>query len=299
MVAEMHEALKKYPLPESEQDALFRVAMVSEGLILAAGLAVAFALSIAAGGIGHAFPFGWLADIGSVMKPHWIMVALPIVMVVLLEAFDYVGTRSSESYRQAIMNTRRGITGEMPRMPMWRIALAMMAAGACEELLFRYGLLGLALWVLNMLLPHPAAAMLSVVAVSVVFWGAHVQYRDAWTSAFTIISACILGGAYLASGSLLSVMVAHAVYNTADMIIERRKMVAEADYFGGDAPIDAVARESERLSRQKPTERELSGNDSIPPDPSALDLERLSGQKPTDNESSGNDSAQPDPSLLG
>ena len=237
----MHEAQEKYPLPEEERQALVRAAIASEGLILAAGLVVAIVLSVAAGGWAHAFPFGWVADIAATMRPHWSMVALPIAMIALLEGMDTLGWRFSESYRRAVMDTRQGVTGEMPRMDMGSIVACMAAAGICEELLFRYGLLGVAVLVLQMVLPHAIAAIVAVILVSVAFAAVHVQYRSAWTLAFVTGISCLLGGVYLATGSLLSLMFAHTVYNIANLAIERRKMVREPNYFGGKVPVSALA----------------------------------------------------------
>ena len=237
-----HNALKTYPLPEGEQQALLKTSLASEGLILVVGIVLAIALSAAEGGISHALPFGWLSDLASAMSLHWAMLVLPPAMIVLLEALDALGTRFSKSYRQSVMRTRQGVTGELPRMAMRHIVPCMIAAGICEELLFRYGLLGLAVLVLDKLLPYPAAAALAVALVSLAFWAAHVQYRDAWTSGYVIVMACLLGTVYLATGSLLSMMVAHALYNIADIAIERRKMVREPDYFHGSIPVDIVTR---------------------------------------------------------
>ena len=237
-----HDALKTYPLPEQEQRALLRTSLASEGLILAGGIVAAIVLSAAEGGIAHALPAGWLADIARAMNPHWAMLVLPIVMIALLEAFDALGSRQSEAYRRSMMRTRQGITGELPRMEMRHIVPCMVAAGMCEELLFRYGLLGFALMAFDALLPHPAAAVLAVAVTSLAFWAAHVQYRDGWTTGYVIAISCLLCAAYLATGSLLSLMVAHAVYNIADIAIERRKMVREPDYFGGKVPVDIVTR---------------------------------------------------------
>lgn len=238
----MNLALQKYPLPEEEQRALFGTAMASEGLILAGSALVAMALSALQGGLGHALPTGWLEDIAAALHVHWTIVVLPFALIVLMECTDQLGMRFSASYRRAVAETRQGITGELPRMTTARVVACMVAAGFCEELLFRYGLLGLVLLGLEAVLPHVGAVVLAVAAVSLAFWAVHVQYRSAWTAGLVIVMSCVLCSAYLATGSLLTVMVAHAAYNIANICFERRRMIREYDYFAGRIPIEEVTK---------------------------------------------------------
>lgn len=254
----MSEALQRYPLPEEEQQALLRASMASEGLILGAGLIVAVVFSVAQSGLAHALPFGWLTDIAATMKPHWAMLALPIAMLAILEAVDWLGGRFSERYRQAIMDTRQGVTGELPRMRAGSIVACMAAAGICEELLFRYGLLGLALLGLRMFLPAPIAAIVAVVLVSAAFTAVHVQYRSVWTLSLVAAISCLLGGVYLATGSLLCVMFGHAAYNIAELALERYKMVREPDYFDGKVPVDIM------MKTLHPSRHDDGTNDPFP-----------------------------------
>ena len=50
----------------------------------------------------------------------------------------------------------------------------------------------------------------------------------------------MLGGAFLATGSLAVVAIAHALYDIAVLAIARVQMSRDPDYFGGPAPTRAM-----------------------------------------------------------
>lgn len=237
----MNEALRTYPLNPEEQKSLFKTTLASQAIVLGAGIACAIAYSIAQHGWKSALPFGWIADILAKMTVHWSALALAIAMIVLLEAFDAVATKASASYRDTIVSIRQGITGELPRLPLSRILICMTITGVCEEMLFRYGLLGLTVLIVGAVLPAPTSWLAASLLVSIVFWAMHEQYHDPWAAVLVICISLLLCLTYLSTGSLLSVMFAHAVYNVLELMIERYKMAHEADYFHGKAPQNAIA----------------------------------------------------------
>ena len=150
----------------------------------------------------------------------------------------------------AVKDARRGVNGELPRLALPVIVLLMAMTAVAEELVFRLALLG-GLWVgLGMVMPTGLAGLGALVASTFVFWLAHVRYRDFWSSALVLALGLVLGLAFMVSGSLAVVAVAHGAYDLADVLVERRKMARDPDYFLGPAPdrvlLDLVEEEERR-----------------------------------------------------
>ena len=81
---------------------------------------------------------------------------------------------------------------------------------------------------------------LAIVITSLVFASAHSQYGKMWEKAVVTVYALAFGLTYVVTGSLLTVTVAHALYDFGVELLERRKMLREDDYFGGSRAPDGV-----------------------------------------------------------
>lgn len=246
----MNSIYERFPLPEDERKALVKASLISEVMLLAVGIVLAIVLSGLSSGWGYSLKLGWLADIISAMKPSWAMIVLPILMVGIVFLVDKGGHKYSPSYRKAKTELAQGMTGELPRIRPLDMVICMGAAGICEELLFRYCAIGLAMLALTSFLPWLPAAIIAVIATAVAFWAIHAQYRDPWSITLALSGGLILGAGYVATGSLLSCMFAHALYNIAVLLMEQQSMLTDPDYFGGKVPNDVVIKMSENATNE-------------------------------------------------
>lgn len=246
-------ARKAYPLDADEERALLLNTILSQLLFLAIGLFGACVVAGLASGdwTGAFLGMGWARAIGASLcalpAPTTIVcgVALSAAMFALNALVERCARRA-EAGREAVAEARRGIDGELPRLPLPALFATMALVGACEELLFRFALLG-GLWRLFALaVPLWLAGAAALLFSSFVFWLLHVRYRDAWSSLLTLAFALILGTAFMTTGSLGAVAIAHGLYDLAATLAERERMRRDPDYFCGPAPRRVLMNEIER-----------------------------------------------------
>lgn len=147
--------------------------------------------------------FGWLGNgrMTLALGTAWIaMLAVYVVVVgcgVLREHLRPIYTR---------------LAGLMPtnRRELAASWVVSTFAGCGEEIVYR----GFLLWYVSSIIGVPGA----LVIVSLLFGAAH-GYQSRWGMTFASLAGLVLGGIYLASGSLLLVMWAHATYNMASFFI--------------------------------------------------------------------------------
>ena len=231
-------AQEQYPLPPEEQKALVNATILSELLWLAvfwAGATVLHGLST--GDWIGALALAWMPDLLASLRPHWVMFALPLAMFAMAKGVQLWGQKTSPSFRAAKLKLNQGLNGELPRLRTAHLVLCMCLAGICEELTFRYVLIGYLLLLLSLFLPTAAADAGAVAISALVFWLVHFQYRNFWMGIITFTVGLILGAGYVLSGSLLAVMFAHTAYNIAVVMSDRYEMVRDPDYFGGKVPV--------------------------------------------------------------
>lgn len=147
----------------------------------------------------------------------------------------------SEKARASVYAARQGMDGELPRLPIVVIVLLMAVTGFCEELLFRYAVIGIVCVVLSPVLSSFPASVAALFVSSLVFWLAHVRYRNLASTASVLALGFVFGVTYLVTASLGVVALAHALYDVAVMLVMRIKMVRDPDYFGGSAPDRVLA----------------------------------------------------------
>lgn len=236
-------ALEKYPLPKEESARLLKAIALSALIWLGVGIVLAVIIAcIRTGGfLSGVDPAVWGGDIVAAMSPHWTMVVLPIVALAMVEGVQAWRFPRSESFRASTYKIRQGITGEMPRIPALPMFFLMLLTGFSEELVFRYGLIGLLAMLLAYVLPDPAAAIIALLVASIAFTVVHTQYKDTYVMAAVFVMALMMGATYLLTGSLLSVAFTHGMYNFSILLIERWLMVRQDDYFGGKVPVNELA----------------------------------------------------------
>jgi membrane protease YdiL (CAAX protease family) len=231
-------ARETYPLPAEEERELIRSTVISEAVLLGIGIVFAVMMSCLDGGPRHAFlELGVLRDLAAVCKPHWIMAVLPAVMLAVLYLIDTWAMQHNGEYVEAAIRERQGMTGELPRLSMVAIVPCMAVGAIAEELVFRYGILGILIILVGYVVPGPVAASVAVFVSAIMFWYMHARNRDPWNTAVVLINAILWGSAYVFTGSLLSCIVAQAVYNIGELAFERVKMTSEPDYFRGCVPV--------------------------------------------------------------
>lgn len=243
------------PTPLDHQEALVLTAnlLISQLILLAIGVVASIvAAGIASGDWGAAvLGFAWA---GMIRQSLGALAPIPTLAagISLAAAFTVAAflaekrALSTEAGRQSVLKTRQGINGELARLPFPLIIALMALTGFAEELLFRFALMGIVMQLLAPVLPGLAVAAIALFVSSAAFWFAHVRYRDLTTTVLTLLLALTLGAAFLATGSLAVVAIAHAFYDIAVLAIARIQMSRDPDYFGGPAPTRAMLDQLER-----------------------------------------------------
>ncbi len=152
---------------------------------------------------------------------------------------------ANDEGRAAVFETRRGLNGELPRLPFPALVILMAITGFVEELLYRYAAIGLLSALIGCVLPGGIAAAIALVASSIAFWLSHGHYRNAGHAVIVTAIGLALGAAYLISGSLAVAAIAHALYDLAVLATARVQVRRNPDYFGGSPPPDRLIVDSE------------------------------------------------------
>jgi membrane protease YdiL (CAAX protease family) len=130
------------------------------------------------------------------------LLALPLI--VLLAGLMYVPSGPIASLRRFVDEF---VVPLFRGMPLWQFATISIAAGVCEELLFRGVLqVGVQDW-----LGPPHGAWFAIFVTAILFALAHAVTRE-YALAAGLISI-YLGGSLVVSGDLLVPITAHAVYD--------------------------------------------------------------------------------------
>ena len=234
---------KKYPLAPGEEKALMANSTLSQAMLLVGGVVAAMVVSGLLTGewFTAVVGFGWadaIADSILAMNAGLTVgvgLALALAFLVLGAVVEWVALRF-EGGKESVYEARRGLNGELIRLSWPNIILLMCMTGCAEELLFRFGLYGVIQIGFAMVAPAWYASLFALVISSVVFWMAHVRYRDLWSTILVLVMAFALGIAFAVTGSIAVVAIAHAVYDTVDIAIERHRLSRDDDYFQGPAP---------------------------------------------------------------
>lgn len=252
---------EKYPLDAEEESALIANLSLSQALILVGGcLGVAVIVGASTNNWSDAFMgMGWARAIAAALTalPLTDTCVYALALSVILYGLGWFAEHralQTKIGRESVLEARRGINGEFPRLNTLTVILLMLAAGCAEELLFRYVAINGLLLVFEavMALPVWFATFCALVISSFLFWLAHVRYRDFASTILTMVLAIALGIAYMVTGSLAVVVLAHAIYDIAEVLSERYYMGVDDDYFGGPAPKRALLDQLDEFDDQFP-----------------------------------------------
>lgn len=249
---------EKYPLDRGEQNCLISNMLASECLLLVIGVVGSMLASGIVSGdwFGSIIGFGWAHEIAlSCMKLSAIdtIVAAVVVTAISLavaHAIEFVAARTT-SGRRSIIESRRGINGEIPRIDSYAVFAGMFAAGFAEELVFRFVLVGGLAALLGLFIPAKIAVIVAILVSTGVFVYAHDEYRDWYTLSACVAMSLVLCVAFAVTGSYLVVALAHAAYDIIDIEIEGSRMVDEEDYFLGEVPQSVMLDMYEEICREE------------------------------------------------
>ena len=231
------------PLDGEEAWALALASLLSQAIALVCGIVGAVLLTGATTGDWFAatMGFGWACGIADSLTalPPLPTVAAGVAAAALLWVGAWLNERralANDEGRAAVFETRRGLNGELPRLPFPALVILMAITGFVEELLYRYAIIGLASLLLGFVLPGGIATVIALVASSIAFWLSHGHYRNAGHAVIVTVIGLALGAVYLISGSLAVAAIAHALYDLAVLAAARMQMRRDPGYFGGPAP---------------------------------------------------------------
>ncbi|NBJ66013.1 CPBP family glutamic-type intramembrane protease [Adlercreutzia caecimuris] len=248
-------ARAKYPLPVEEEGLLVNVVLASVLLTLLAAMACSMMLSVLQGAnLWDALTFSWAAGIADALKVGWPWsLALGAGLGAVLLAVNALGERAilhgpRDEWRESLLEMREGLNGELPRVAAWKTPLLMLAVAAVEETGFRYAVIGVVMVVAEPAVGFLPAAVVAVGASAAVFAVMHFQYRG-YATVLVGVLGLLLGIAYIATGALLAVIVAHWIYDVGVVFNEAHKMTRDPHYFpSGNAPENAVEEELQRAT---------------------------------------------------
>lgn len=235
-------AEREFPLPEREKHLLIANLIGSDILLLVIGLVLATCVTCArSGDLAWAVAgLGAFSELAGSMRAVPEMIVLPLAVAAACEALGQLLKPRSASYRAETKQIRHGINGELPRLGVAALAALMVVVGFVEELVFRYGIVGIVLALLARVVPQTVAVVVAIVASAVVFAFAHTRYQGKFSIATVFVIGILLGAFYVETGSLLACAVFHALYDFCGLMFERWHMVHEDDYFDGDVPTKAI-----------------------------------------------------------
>lgn len=230
------------PVALDEAAAIVINLIVAQVVMLAAGLAGAVVRAGVASGDWEAavLGFGWAdgvaASFGVLPVAPAALAAMCLGAALCTAAYFWEKRAFAKRDRADVLRLRRGVDGELPRLPVVVWLALMVLTGFAEELLFRYALCGLAIDLIAGALPRFAATVVAVIVSSAVFWLAHARYRSLASTTATLLLGVALGAAFVATESLAVAAGAHVLYNVGVLAIARFRMGRDPDYFGGPAP---------------------------------------------------------------
>lgn len=246
-------AQSEFPLPDQERHLLIANVIGSDIILLIVGAILAIGATWArSGDISWTVAgFGALSELVGSMRAMPEMIVAPLALAAASEALDHLLRPRSAAYRAEMRLIRHGVNGELPRLGVASLAALMVVVGFVEELVFRYGVLGIVLALLSRVAPSAAAAAVAVFASAALFALAHTRYRGLYSVSTVFVVGILLGAFYIQTGSLLACAVFHAIYDFCGLMLERWHMVHDDDYFDGDVPTDAIARMAEAKGRRR------------------------------------------------
>ena len=244
---------EKYPLSEHEENLLVNELLGSGAMFIILGIVFSIAFTGLRTGdwFWSVLEFGWAYEFGQAMTLGRMpvvaaaaAVGLPAFFILVNEIVaDKILWKRSQKYRDDVREMRSGINGELPRMSLASRAVTASVAGFAEEFSFRYALISFLALTLGWVTEPTFGTVASVLIISFVFASAHGQYGRSWERIVVFSYAFAFGAVFLVTGSLLSVVIAHALYDFCVEALERRRMLRDPEYFGEVGAPDHVVEE--------------------------------------------------------
>lgn len=244
---------EKYPLSEHEENLLVNELLGSGAMFIILGIVFSIVFTGLRTGdwFWSVLEFGWAYEFGQAMTLGRMpvvaaaaAVGLPAFFILMNEIIaDKILWKRSQKYRDDVREMRSGINGELPRMSLASRAVTASVAGFAEEFSFRYALISFLALTLGWVTEPTFGMVASVLITSFVFASAHGQYERSWERIVVFSYAFAFGAVFLVTGSLLSVVIAHALYDFCVEALERRRMLRDPEYFGEAGAPDHVVEE--------------------------------------------------------
>ena len=148
------------PIDGEEAWALVLASLLSQAIALGCGIVGAVLLAGAASGDWFAASIGggWARGITDSLTalPPLPTVAAGVAAAALLWTGAWLNERralANDEGRAAVFEARRGLNGELPRLPFPALVILMAITGFAEELLYRYAAIGLLTALIGCALP--------------------------------------------------------------------------------------------------------------------------------------------------
>lgn len=186
--------------------------------------------------------FGWIASLTASIQTlplHQALIAgavLGVVVFLLVDLSEKRAAKNEEMY-QNIIESHQGLHGELPRLPILVLFIMMSFTGICEELLFRYVLMGLILQLLSGLIGAIAATVIAVIVSTILFCLAHTGVQGTSSLLIWLSLGLIFGVVFAVTSNIAIVVIAHALYDILVLFALRIQMHRDPKaFFGGFIP---------------------------------------------------------------
>lgn len=249
-------AREKFPLPQEEEGRLTQVLVGSVLATTVAAIICTIVLCCLRGeDLWQAVTNGWARAWADALAIGWpwslaCAIALAALMFAIDRAAEGLAWRTAKG-REEVLEVRRGLSGEIARLPLGKIAPLMLGVGCAEEVGFRFAVIGVVMVVAEPVLGFAGAAIIAVIASTAVFTLMHTQYHCLYANLVVTTIGLLLGTFYVLTGMLAAVALAHALYDFGITAFEARRMARDPDYFQGEAPVNAVKDEIDRQIKER------------------------------------------------
>ena len=186
--------------------------------------------------------FGWITSlitsIQTLPLPQMLLaaVALGVVIFLVVDLSEKCAAKNEEM-RQNIIESHQGLHGELPRLPILVLFIMMSFTGICEELLFRYVLIGLILQLLSGLIGTIAAAVIAVIVSTILFCFVHTGVQGTSSLLIWLSLGLVFGAVFVVTNNIAIVVIAHALYDILVLLALRIQMHRDPKtFFGGFIP---------------------------------------------------------------
>lgn len=186
--------------------------------------------------------FGWITSlitsIQTLPLPQMLLaaVALGVVIFLVVDLSEKCAAKNEEM-RQNIIESHQGLHGELPRLPILVLFIMMSFTGICEELLFRYVLIGLILQLLSGLIGTIAAAVIAVIVSTILFCFVHTGIQGTSSLLIWLSLGLVFGAVFVVTNNIAIVVIAHALYDILVLLALRIQMHRDPKtFFGGFIP---------------------------------------------------------------